>query len=512
LPAEIDTERYRLKTFLAELPQQQVEWRDSADLIDIAAALEGNPRAVVFRRTGSDGGALAGNVNGSRARLAAAFGTSEAGLLREVLRRLGSESRVVEVARGEAPVQEVVRSGTEADLTRLPVHLQHAQDGAPYISASIDFTLDRARGWTNVGVRRLMVRGRQVTGIDLNSPSDLRAIYEEHVRTRQALPIAFAVGSHPVDFVAATMRIPTDELTLVARLRGAPLAVVKGITSDIRVPADAEYVIEGFVDPAGYTEPEGPYGEFLGYYGELKRNPLVRVTAITCRHDAVFQTATISGPTLARTDTAQLNALRTEVVVWRALESAVREVHAVYALPAAGGAFHVRVAMRQRAPGEARNAIAAVFGCLANVKHVFVVDPDIDVFSDEQMDWALATRFQADRDLVVQPGLRVIPLDPSLGGARTGAKAGFDLTLPWLAPGTPRPISYRVAAPPQAGAARCRSLEEALAAGPKFFGELMSDLGSRDGREIIVALEVLEAAGRLARDGEGRYSLKATAA
>src|SRR5204862_4799544 len=103
---------------------------------------------------------------------------------------------------------------------------------------------------------------------------------------------------------------------------------------------------------------------------------------------------------------------------------------AVHATPSSGGMFTLRIALRQRTPGEARNAIAAAFGSLANVKHVFVVDPDVDVFSDAQMDWAFATRFQADRDLVVQSGFRALPLDPSLEGARTGAKAGFDLTLP----------------------------------------------------------------------------------
>src|SRR5207245_9478192 len=129
-------------------------------------------------------------------------------------------------------------------------------------------------------------------------------------------------------------------------------------------------------------------------------------------------------------DTAQLCARRTEVTVSRALETAVRETRAVYATPSSGGMYNVRIALNQRYPGESRNAIAAVFGSMANVKHVFVVDPDIDIFSDEQMDWALATRFQADRDLVVQSGFRTLPLDPSLRGARTGAKAGFDLTLP----------------------------------------------------------------------------------
>ena len=117
------------------------------------------------------------------------------------------------------------------------------------------------------------------------------------------------------------------------------------------------------------------------------------------------------------------------MLIWRALETAIREPVAVYAPAATGGVYNVRIAMRQRVPGEARNAIMAAFGSQANVKNVFVVDPDIDVFSDEQMEWALATRFQPHRDLVVASGFRTLPLDPSLGEAVTGAKAGYDLTL-----------------------------------------------------------------------------------
>ena len=99
----------------------------------------------------------------------------------------------------------------------------------------------------------------------------------------------------------------------------------------------------------------------------------------------------------------------------------MREPVAVYATASSGGMFNVRVALRQRVPGEARNAIAACFGALANVKNVFVVDPDIDIFSDEQMDWALATRFQPDRDLIVVEGMRTLPLDPSLRRAAGSA-------------------------------------------------------------------------------------------
>jgi 3-polyprenyl-4-hydroxybenzoate decarboxylase len=167
--------------------------------------------------------------------------------------------------------------------------------------------------------------------------------------------------------------------------------------------------------------------------------------------------------------------------------------------------YTLRIAMRQRVPGEARNAIAAAFGCLANVKHVFVVDPDVDIFSDEQMDWALATRFQADRDLVVQSGFRTLPLDPSLRGARTGAKAGFDLTLPV---GEQRGIEATIPEPPRFEGARFDSVEAALAHGPKTFEALMAALASRDGREVVLALETLRSGGRLAREKDGRYAMK----
>ena len=503
----IDLERFRLRRFVEELRQAgELDVRSgSVELGEVAQGLEGNAKAVLFERVGKEGAQLVGNVMGSRWRLARAFGVEPDKLLAEVLRRLRGSPQVVEVPCEAAPAQEVVLTGDRADLTALPVHLQHGMDGGPYISASIDFALDPSSGWTNVGVRRLMLRGRRQAGVDLNSPSDLRALYEAAAREGRKLPVAFVVGSHPVDYVAAVMRLPVDELGLVANLRDTPLPVVKCVTCDIRVPADAEWVLEGYLDERGHVEAEGPYGEFLGYYGAVKQNPVFHLAAVTRRRDALFQTATIGGRSLGRTDTAQLNALRTEVMVWRALETAVREVKAVYVTPSSGGMYTLRIAMRQRVPGEARNAIAAAFGCLANVKHVFVVDPDIDIFSDEQMDWALATRFQADRDLVVQSGFRTLPLDPSLRGARTGAKAGFDLTLPV---GEARAIESTIPEPPRFEGARFASVEAALQDGPKTFEALMAAAASRDGREVVLALEKLRDAGRLAREKDGRYSLR----
>src|SRR5215813_15220780 len=142
--------------------------------------------------------------------------------------------------------------------------------------------------------------------------------------------------------------------------------------------------------------------------------------------------------------------MKTETAAWAALVTAVREPVAVFATPSSGGMYNLRVSLRQRVPGEARNAIAAVFGSMAEAKHVFAFDADIDVYSDEQADWALATRFQADRDLIVGSGFRVVPLDPSLTGARTGAKMGFDCTIPF---GKTSAFEWAVPAPPAVPAA-----------------------------------------------------------
>jgi 2,5-furandicarboxylate decarboxylase 1 len=505
----IDTERFRLRNFVEKLTERgECELRDApTDLLDVAAVLDGNPRAVHLTAVGPEKAELVGNVMGSRRRLALALDTDERGLLATLNARLAHLHAPVKVSSQQAPVQQVVLKGDDADLTALPVHLQHGADGAPYISAGIDFALFPGTGFTNVGCRRIMLRGPRQAGIDLIAPSDMRAIYLEAAARKEPVPVAYAVGSHPADYLAAMVALPgVDELDILGAMRGQPAPVVKCVTSDIHVPADAEYVIEGFLDPAGHVEPEGPYGEYVGYYGVVKRNPVLRVTAITRREDALFQTVTIGGRHLGRTDTAQLTTVKTESAAWAALMASVREPLAVYATPSSGGMYNVRVSLRQRVPGDAKNAIAAVFGSHAEAKHVFVFDPDIDVYSDEETDWALGTRFQADRDLVIGSGFRVVPLDPSLGGARTGAKLGFDCTIPF---GKTDAFEFSIPMPPVAKkAAPYKSAAAALAAGPASFLELMAALGSKDGREIVRELDALYTAHRLGRHDDGRYVLK----
>ncbi len=500
-----DLDRFRLRNFIEDLiDTDQLDIRDEAvDLADVAAILQGNDKAVWFRNIGGEGVELTGNVVGGRARLARAFGVPSDQLRQELERRLKLKAEFIELTRETAPVQEVVITGDDIDVTKLPVHLQHGADGAPYISATIDYTIDPETGLTNSGLRRLMLRGPKETGIDLIAPSDLRAIYLKASARGENLPVSFVLGAHPIDMVSATMREPGDELGLVSRLRAAPLPTVKCITNDIRVPADAEYVIEGYLDSAGHVEKEGPYGEYLGYYGVVKKNPVFHITAITHRRDPLFQTATISGSRMDFTDTSNLEALRAELNAWMALKSVVREPVAVYAPVSAGGSMCIRFSMRQRFPGEARSALYTILGSVGP-KNAFAVDPDIDIFNDKQMEWAFATRFQPDRDLVIATGVRAVPLDPSLLGAPSGSRAGYDLTWPldhvnrW---------DLKIPAPPTYTGKRYDSLEAALRDGPQRFEDLMAALGSRDGREIVRDLYKLRSQG-LERDDQGRYFLK----
>src|ERR1019366_2620690 len=149
--AAVDFDRFRLRRFVEELAVSgELETRSGPTrLADIARSLEANPKAVLFETVGRDGYPVVGNALGSRKRFAQAFGVTPQKLLPEILARLRGKAEFVEIGREQAPAQEIVQTGAEVDLTKLPAHLQHGKDGGPYISAGMDFTRDPATGLTN---------------------------------------------------------------------------------------------------------------------------------------------------------------------------------------------------------------------------------------------------------------------------------------------------------------------------------------------------------------------------
>ncbi|HUK32880.1 MAG TPA: UbiD family decarboxylase domain-containing protein, partial [Vicinamibacterales bacterium] len=288
--------------------------------------------------------------------------------------------------------------------------------------------------------------------------------------------------------------------------RAEPAPVVKSLTNDILVPADAEMTLEGYLDERGYVEPEGPYGEYMGYYGAIHMDPVFHCTAITMRRDVLHHTLLHgSAFVLDQTDSANISSMRVEADAMKILKATVREPVAVYLRSVSGGANTLRVSIRQRAYGEAKQAIAALFGGIMRLKHIYVFDEDIDIHDDRQVDWAMGTRFQADEDMVVLQGMLGMTMDPSLNGRRTGAKSGFDCTKPFGRDGQV-PL-MRCAAKVFKGPARYQTVEQALGAGPMFYADIVESLGSEDGREIACAIDELRQAGRLGRDRDGRYHL-----
>jgi len=506
--AKIDLEKYRLRTFVDRLTDMgEVEVHDEAvPLTGLGAIIERTEKAVLFKSAGPEKAEMVAKTAASRKRLIAAFETTEEKLYDEYFKRLANPKPVVEIPSGDAPVHAVQITGKDVDLTKLPFYPHHAYDGSCYMSSATDYTIDPATGRRNVGCRRLSLRNRYETGTNVTAPSDLKRIYTASVARGEKLPITFTVGTHPLDFVAATMRHPGDELSLVATLRGEPAAVVKSLTNDILVPADAEMILEGYLDERGYVEPEGPFGEYMGYYGSIHMDPVFHCTAITMRRDVLHHTLQHgSAFVLDQTDSQNISAIRTEAEAIRILRAAGRDPVAVYSRHTSGGSNTMRVSIRQRSFGEARLAIAALFGGIARLKHIFVFDEDIDIRNDLQVEWALGTRFQADQDLVILSGIPGMSMDPSLQGRRTGAKTGFDCTKPFGRDGE-IPLT-RSAAKVFKGPARFQTIEQALATAPMFYADLVESIGSDDGREIACGLDELRQNGRLGRDRDGRYHL-----
>jgi 2,5-furandicarboxylate decarboxylase 1 len=508
ISSNIDLEKFRLRTFMDRLIDMgEVEVHDEpVPLTGLGAIIERTEKAVLFKSAGPEKAEMVAKTAASRKRLIAAFETTEEKIYDEYFKRLANPKPVVEIASGDAPVHAVQITGKDVDLTKLPFYPHHAYDGSCYMSSATDYVIDPATGRRNVGCRRLSLRNRYETGTNVTAPSDLKRIYTASVARGEKLPITFTVGTHPLDFVAATMRHPGDELSLVATLRGEPAAVVKSLTNDILVPADAEMTLEGYLDERGYVEPEGPFGEYMGYYGSIHMDPVFHCTAITMRRDVLHHTLQHgSAFVLDQTDSQNISAIRTEAEAMRILRAAGRDPVAVYSRHTSGGSNTMRVSIRQRSFGEARLAIAALFGGIARLKHIFIFDEDIDIRNDLQVEWALGTRFQADQDLVMLTGIPGMSMDPSLQGRRTGAKTGFDCTKPFGRDGE-IPLT-RSAAKVFKGPARFQNIEQALATAPMFYADLVESIGSQDGREIACGLDELRQNGKLGRDRDGRYHL-----
>lgn len=343
-------------------------------------------------------------------------------LLYEVQRRqeLGIKPKSI----SEAPfLQKVVSDGIDiAELLPLPIY--HELDGGPYISAGVFFAQDPDTGAGNVSIHRMQALDNDTFGL-LVLPRHLKGMIYRAGERGESLRVAVCVGLDPLLLMASQLVLAEgeDELEAAGGLKGEAVEVTPAPWSGIPVPSDAEIVIEGEI-PTGEYRREGPFGEFPRYYSPADEREVLRVRSIAMREDAVFYSIVAAGY-----DHLLMGALPREAGLLRDLQKAVPSVRDVV-LPLSGcGRFHCIIQLDKRNEGEAKSALMAALAAHYDVKHAIAVDHDIDIHNPDQVDWAVATRFQADKDLFIVPGAWGSRLDPSASDGVT-AKMGMDATVP----------------------------------------------------------------------------------
>lgn len=329
-----------------------------------------------------------------------------------------------------APCQEIVERPPDVNLEALGICQNSEQDGGRYITAGVHITRNPVTGVRNVGIQRNQVHGPDLLGIWM-APTHMRAHYEAAEARGASLPVAIAIGVHPAILIASQYRtgFDQDELPIAGGLIGEPIEVVRCITSGLEVPAQAEIVIEGEV-LAGDRHPEGPFGEFTRQYGITRPLPVVKVNAITRRRDAIYHNV-LSGKS---PEHPTIGALGREPSLLHAVRAAVPNVVAVHMPIGSGANMHAWISIRKIAEGEAQKAAFAAFADQDLIKHVIVVDDDIDITDPTEMDYALATRVRADRDIFIIPRVKGVVLDPAVDeyavGKGTVSKMIVDATKP----------------------------------------------------------------------------------
>ena len=439
----INPPRYTLRRWLAHLATSDrlAVVKEKAPLehrlAAIAKKLDGS-KAVLFPRTDGPAMPVVSGFISRRAWIAEAMGVKESELLAFFCHAAENPLPWREVERSSAPCQTVVLENIDL-LAQWPIPTHSEHDSGPYITAGLVIARNPKTGIQNVSINRIQINSKDRMGV-LMLPRHLFAFYQAAEEMGKPLPVAVVIGVDPMTLLASQAITPIDhdELEIAGALHGEPLKVVKCVTNDVRVPADAEIVIEGRVLPR-VREPEGPFGEFPKYYSSREDREVIEVDAITHRRDPIFHTIIP-----AEMEHLLLGGIPREATLLAHLQRSFPSVLDVHLSVGGVCRYHLYVKIKKRREGEPKNVILGAFGGHYDIKQVIVVDDDVDVHDPIQVEWAVATRFQADQDLVIIAGAQGSVLDPSttVQASRHGlvtpvahlqgisAKMGLDATRP----------------------------------------------------------------------------------
>ena len=379
-------------------------------------------QATLFPKPGEHETSVVSGIVSRRQWIAEMIGVKEDQLLKRFRDAVNNPIPWQEIE--NAPAQEV-QYRKNIDLNRLlpiPVHNEH--DNGKYITAGLVIARNPQTGDQNVSINRLQISGKDRLGI-LILPRDLHKFFDMAEKTGSDLSVAIAIGVDPITLLASQAIVPTntDELMVAGGLMKQPLKVVKCLTNDVRVPADAEVIIEGRLI-ADLREMEGPFGEFPQYYGPAGERQVIQVDAVSTQQNPIFHTIVP-----AAMEHLLLGAIPREASLLAILQrnfSNVKDVHL-----SRGGVcrYHLYVQITKAVEGEPKNIIMGAFSGHPDLKQIIVVDDDVNIHDPTAVEWAVATRFQASKDLVVIPSAQGSRLDPS-GEDGLVDKMGLDATKP----------------------------------------------------------------------------------
>ncbi|MGP8323747.1 MAG: UbiD family decarboxylase [Methanosarcinaceae archaeon] len=353
------------------------------------------------------------NLLGSRDELAAMFNVPKNGII-ERLAGVSPDGKTNIVP--DSPTKEVIE--TDVDLTKLPIMTHFERDGSAYITAGI--VVSEYDGTMNASIHRLMVIGKDKLAARLVPPRHTYLLHKSAAAKGEPLPVAIVLGADPLITFATTTRVPVGrEFEYAAALRGAPVELFE-CDNGIKVP-HAEIILEGYIDPVEVAD-EGPFVDITGTYDHVRKEPVIHITKIIHRRDPIYHGILPAGAE---------HLLMMGVPYEPKIYNAVGEVTTVRNVVLTEGGccyLHAVVQIDKQTEGDGKNAIMAAFAAHTSLKHVVVVDKDIDIFNPDDVEFAIATRVKGDIDIMIIPNVRGSSLDPRGAPDGTTTKVGIDAT------------------------------------------------------------------------------------
>lgn len=383
---------------------------------------------VVFDQVENSAFPVVTNILGCRERFAEGLGVSADEVAAVYANRIKNRIETVKVMENP-PCAAHCLTGEDVNLYDLPIPTHFPIDAGPYVTSGLCVARDPESGGETLGFHRMQLKGKNKLGISLHSRQRLWEYFRRSEERGENLKAAVVIGVHPNIALGSMALVPYDQgkYGAIAGLFEEPLQVANCVTSDLQVPAYAEIVLEGEI-LAGVREKEGPFAEFTNYACFRSTENVFQVNAIRYRENAFYHDIT---PGMS-SEHITVVAIQREGDVLNALHQTLPNIKAVHAPFSACGLFHCYISMKKIAEGQPQQAIYAAFAVDHNIKMVIVVDEDVDVFNEEEVLWALATRLQADQGVTILPqhlGMGVT-LDPSTDELSRTSKMGIDATKP----------------------------------------------------------------------------------